>query len=288
MIGFIILQYNLDEKTIKAVDSIKKMTELPYKIIIVDNCSTNNAYLAVKNLYTNSDNIITLRTETNLGFANGNNFGVKYALENFNFEYICVLNNDIYVNSKIDDRTIEDWKELNFDVLGPDIFRKDISEHQNPLANVNYSLFWLYSFYLIYNVYRLLNLLHLDEILHHMAIWTLERLNKNKNKLIEVDETQVVKKLHGSFLVFSQSFLKKFPTPFYPTTFMYLEEDFLALRCERSNSKVIYYPHLKVDHDHGSTVTTITSNNHNKRKYIFKHNSDSFKALIKYYKSNEL
>lgn len=288
MLIFVILQYNLSEKTIKAIESIKKNTELDWHIIVVDNCSTNDAFTVIKERYEEKSYITLIQTENNLGFANGNNFGVSYALEHFDFNYICVLNNDIYIQTPITVQMLQEWKQSRFDVMGPDIYRKDTNEHQNPLPSVNYNFVWLYSFYTIYNIYRILNVFRLDALLHKLAIFTLEKMNKNKNKEIKIQETQLVNKLHGSFLVFSNDFLKTFPKPFHPSTFMYLEEDFLALRCQRANAIVLYYPKLRVNHDHGSTVTTITKTDHEKRKYIFKNNSNSFRQLIKYYKSSEI
>ena len=288
MIVFTILQYNLSDKTINAVKSIKENTQVDYRIVIVDNCSTNDALKAIKDIYENDTNIHIIKSNKNLGFANGNNFGIGYAMKKFNPNYVLVLNNDIYVKTPITQSMVDEWEFYNFDVMGPDIYRLDINEHQNPLATVNYNLKWLYSFYFIYNIYRLLNILHLDAILHKLAISVLQIMNKRKIKEIKVQEVQEVCKLHGSFLVFSKNFLDRFKNPFHPSTFMYLEEDFLALRCKRANASVLYYPKLLVHHDHGSTVSKITVNDHLKRKYIFKHNSYSFKQLIKYYKSNEI
>lgn len=288
MLIFVVLQYNLSNKTITAIESIQKNTELDYHVIVVDNHSTNEAFMIIKERYSNSSLITVIQTEKNLGFANGNNFGVRYAVEHFDFDYVCVLNNDIYLQTPITVQMLEEWNQSCFDVMGPDIYRKDTNEHQNPLPSVNYNFIWLYSYYVIYNIYRILNVLHMDEILHKLAIFTLEKIKKNKNKEIKIQDIQWVSKLHGSFLVFSKDFVTKFPLPFHSSTFMYLEEDFLALRCRRSNSTVLYYPKLRVDHDHGSTVTTVTKSDHAKRKYIFKNNSASFKQLIKYYKSNQI
>lgn len=288
MICFIILQYNLFEKTIESIKSIEKFCEIDYRIIVVDNYSNNDAYNIVFEEYKENDKVQVIKTLENLGFAKGNNFGINFATQNFDPKYYFVINNDIYLNTYLNDNTIQKWDSLNFDVMGPDIWRLDTQEHQNPLPKVNYNLIWLYTYYIIYRIYGILNILHLDSILHQLAILMLNTLNKKKNSEIIITEIQEVCKLHGSALVFSERFIEQFKKPFNELTFMYLEEDFLALRCSRAKSKVIYFPETQVMHDHGSTVTNITKNNHIKRKYIFKNNSDSFKNLIKYYKSKEI
>ena len=288
MISFIILQYNLYEKTIESIKSIEKFSEIDYKIVVVDNHSSNDAYKIICDKYRMNDNVYVIQTIRNLGFAKGNNFGINFAKEKFKTRYYFVINNDIYLNNNLTFNTIEKWDYLNFDVMGPDIWRLDTQEHQNPLPKVHYNLAWLYTYYVIYKIYEILNILYLDSILHKLAIWALNTINRKKNSQVIINEIQEVSKLHGSALVFSDRFIEKFRSPFNELTFMYLEEDFLALRCLRSKAKVIYFHETQVLHDHGSTVTKITQNNHIKRKYIFKNNSDSFKNLIKYYKSKEI
>ena len=69
-INYIILQYNLYEKTIECVKSIKNNTNVDYHIIIVDNCSTNNAYEKINSIFQNDPYVTVIQTNKNLGFAN--------------------------------------------------------------------------------------------------------------------------------------------------------------------------------------------------------------------------
>lgn len=284
-INYIILQYNLYEKTIECVKSIKKNTNVDYHIIIVDNCSTNNAYEKINSIFQNDLDVTVIQTNKNLGFANGNNYGINYAKTYYEFDWIIVMNNDIYLNSKIN----ENLFDSNYRVIGPDIYRLDTKEHQNPLPGINYSNFYISLMIFIYHIYMLLNTLYLDSYLHKLAIKTLDFINKRKIKNQKVDwrGKNIVSKIHGSVIFFKKDFIEEFSEPFHPSTFMYLEEDFLALRCKRSNIEILYDSSFLFCHDHSSTVDSISKNSHERSRYVYQNNIKSLIAFKKYYNSEQ-
>jgi len=61
--------------------------------MVVDNASTDDSQKTIRTCY---PNIALLETGINLGYAGGNNFGIRYALV-WGSEYICILNNDVSV-----------------------------------------------------------------------------------------------------------------------------------------------------------------------------------------------
>ena len=77
-ISYVILQYNLYEKTVKCIEHIALNTKVDYQIVVVDNCSTNDAYQRIKQKYEQTSHVTVIQTPKNLGFANGNNYGVEY------------------------------------------------------------------------------------------------------------------------------------------------------------------------------------------------------------------
>ena len=92
-IAIILLNYNNANDTLECVDSIIDNCGLNYKIIVVDNKSTDNSREVLK---LNSDKYHLILSDTNEGFAIGNNIGIQYALEQ-NIEYIMLLNNDTLI-----------------------------------------------------------------------------------------------------------------------------------------------------------------------------------------------
>lgn len=91
----IILNFNSYNETIGCIESIENITYENYKIIIVDNDSKDDS---VKVLRSRFPHHILLESKINLGYANGNNIGIKYAKDN-GADYICILNNDVRVES---------------------------------------------------------------------------------------------------------------------------------------------------------------------------------------------
>lgn len=89
----IILNYNSINDTIGCIKSLKNIDYSNYEIVVVDNSETIEYYNLLKDKF-NEYKII--RANENLGYANGNNIGIKYALDN-GADYICVLNNDVVV-----------------------------------------------------------------------------------------------------------------------------------------------------------------------------------------------
>lgn len=65
------------------------------EIILIDNGSTDGSAFRLKNEF---PEIIVLRNEANLGFAEGNNIGIRFALQR-GAEYVVLLNNDTIVES---------------------------------------------------------------------------------------------------------------------------------------------------------------------------------------------
>lgn len=86
--------YEVTRQCISSLNSINPLGIGRVKIIVVDNGSD----IPTKSILEQECNHVTfLRSEVNLGFAGGNNIGIKYALEN-GFGYTLLLNNDTTVD----------------------------------------------------------------------------------------------------------------------------------------------------------------------------------------------
>ena len=111
----ILLNYNSYEDTIECVESIAESEkELNYKIIIVDNNSTDDS----KEKLANDLNYIYLQANENGGFAKGNNIGIKYAMEN-GADYILLLNNDTIIEKNSISKMIKEIeKRQNVGAIG--------------------------------------------------------------------------------------------------------------------------------------------------------------------------
>jgi GT2 family glycosyltransferase len=115
LIYIILINYNGYRDTIECIQSLSKINYKNFKIIIVDNASTNNS-LDYLNEYI--ENCIIIQSKENLGFAGGNNLGIEYAIKN-GAEYVLLLNNDTIVEHNFLNKMTETFNiSKNIGVVG--------------------------------------------------------------------------------------------------------------------------------------------------------------------------
>jgi len=115
-VSIVILNYKLPEDTLECIQSIYNNIYEKFQIIVVDNGSQDGSVEKIINwaeknkkrfIYCKEKNfvfpeekfkqeLVIIENKENLGFAGGNNIGIKYAL-NCGADYIWLLNNDTVV-----------------------------------------------------------------------------------------------------------------------------------------------------------------------------------------------
>ena len=96
LVAVIILNWNGKEDTIKCLDSLKSLEYKNYEVILVDNGSSDGSVEYFKEHY---PHVILLENRKNLGYSEGNNVGMRLALER-GADYLFLLNNDATVEAK--------------------------------------------------------------------------------------------------------------------------------------------------------------------------------------------
>ena len=106
-VSVIVLTWNGKKDTTQCLESIGKsqISNFKLQIIVADNGSTDGTQKAVRKLFKKISNPPKLackliENKANLGFAEGNNIGMKYALES-GADYVMLLNNDTYVDENL-------------------------------------------------------------------------------------------------------------------------------------------------------------------------------------------
>ena len=99
-VAIIVLNWNQQKLTLDTISSLFKIKHpsFDYHIVLVDNGSTDNSLDTFNQEYQNNSLVTILESGSNLGFVDGNNYGIHYALDK-KFDYILVLNNDVIVDS---------------------------------------------------------------------------------------------------------------------------------------------------------------------------------------------
>jgi len=89
-LSIILVNYNGIDDTKECIVSLQKYIKFPFEIIVVDNGSKRDETTLLQTEY---PDVICIRSEKNLGFAGGNNIGIKHSKG----KYILLLNNDTYI-----------------------------------------------------------------------------------------------------------------------------------------------------------------------------------------------
>ncbi len=280
-IAYIVLNYMAYQETIKCVEYINKNSDTKdYIIVVIDNNSHNDSYEKLKDIFCEEKKLVLIKNSKNLGFAKGNNVGINYVLNNFIFDYIAVLNNDVYLLEKNLLKKIEEEKKnSNFSVLGPLILTADGRYDSNPVEIINdlknlnclvkqikkELIFINLKLYRIYNFYM------------RFIYFVKNKINKSSKKVIYERKENV--KLHGSFLVFSKNYFNIFDG-FDDRTFLYLEEDILYFNLMNNNMINVFCPDIIVYHKEDASTNMINKNPIEKVKFIYENHLKSADVLI--------
>lgn len=286
--AFVILHYYTIEDTKKCVLSILDKCN-NVEIIIVDNASPNGTGKELENLYKNSNNIKVIINEENLGFSRGNNIGFKYAKENLDVDFIILCNNDTYLlQDNFFELVEEEYKNSEFAVLGPQIMLPDnkinvvVKEMPN-LEQLKKQLYitkldYITKIFYINGLYRMIRKV-LTNFLITFKLKKKEVINENN---VELRYENII--LHGSFLIFSKKYIDKFDG-LNDSTFLYREEELLALRLQQNKLKNVYNPKIKIFHNEDSATNAITKSNRKKVLFVYKNQIKSTNILIQEWRS---
>ena len=121
----IILNWNRLEDTLECITSVSLLNYPNYKIILVDNGSIEGSIDVIREKY---DDIVLIKNRENLGYAEGNNVGIRYALSN-DADYIWLLNNDTVVDQNALGAMVDIGEKLpECGILGSKIYYFDQPE----------------------------------------------------------------------------------------------------------------------------------------------------------------
>lgn len=102
--AIILVDYFGYKDTKECLESLVKMKNQNFKVIIVNNTSGENAELSHDDFITHNAEIV--ESGENRGFSGGNNLGIKYAQEKYHPDFYMLLNNDTVVNENLLDQLI--------------------------------------------------------------------------------------------------------------------------------------------------------------------------------------
>lgn len=130
MTYIIMLNWNNLPDTLECLDSIYRLERAEYKLVIIDNGSTDNSLTGIMN-YLNenliafrvmpdkdaaaktSEKCVVIKSGKNLGYGGGNNLGLKFALGQDDFRYAWIINNDLTFEKNTLEKLINKYENLS-------------------------------------------------------------------------------------------------------------------------------------------------------------------------------
>jgi GT2 family glycosyltransferase len=216
MVYCIILNLNGREMLLETLDSVKRMTYPNFKVVVVDNGSTDGSPDAVR---TKSPWAILIENGKNLGFGEGNNVGMRYALQ-CGADWVFLLNNDIIVNPDLLTHMMNvAVSDQSIGILSPKIYY-----HSKPTTlwyaggNINY---W-------------------TGIISHRGL--------REEDHGQYDRVQDTHYITGCAFLIKREVLEKvgmFDPVYYPA---YAEDADLAVRTQRAGYRLVYVPQAMLWH----------------------------------------
>lgn len=232
-LSVIIINYNTFTLTSNCIQSIyKKLTDLTYEIILVDNASTECDPRLFKKQF---PDIKLIASHTNTGFTGGNNLGVQAATG----QYLLLLNSDTeLINNapKICYDYITRHKEVGMvtcQLLYPD---GRIQQNCRKFRTIEWELLEIFPFYKLLPKQKREALM-----LHHYF---------DHKRVMKCDW------VWGAFMFFSKTIIAELPQKkLSDDFFMYSEDTLWCLEFQQLGYQIHFLPDAKVMHIHKGSVT---------------------------------
>lgn len=235
MIGIVILNYNTYKETINCANSVISTCGGQYKIYIVDNASQDESYSKLSSYFGKNNDVLIISSTINLGYAAGNNVGIKQALAD-GCNCIIISNSDVIFHEESINK-MYDFLRLNKNVgiVGPkELNRMGEIEKKSRIfihTGIKEKLFArtklrMFNFGNIYNKYY--------------------GIDKPFNEITEVYA------VGGACFAISRKMAESI-TPLDDNTFLYEEEMIIGIRAAKTGLKTVYLPTARVTHYHAAS-----------------------------------
>lgn len=268
MIAIIILNYNNPLDTINCFISVEKHNTYPSKYIIVDNGSKEENINYIDNFFKENysheykkyssfisedkaQRISLILTNENLGYAQGNNYALRFIEKDNSIDKILILNNDILFIEDILPRMVEfiDSNQKDTAIVSPLLLKLNGKEIDYNCARKNVSkiqMLWLYAS-------------------HQKSLFNLNKNFKKKQYYLFNNPELLEKKSFeielpsGSCMLINKDVFQLIEY-FDPNTFLYYEENILFKRVKKIGKKNYMLPQLKCIHLGAQTMKKVKRN----------------------------
>jgi len=240
-IAIIILNWKRSDLTIDLIKQFKliKTKNIFFHILLIDNHSPDKSFSKFKKLFAKDPLVTLLKTNSNLGFSGGVNFGLNHAIEK-RYDYALVINSDVQITPTFLQELYKPFKSNpKLVITGPKIyFSKGHEFHKNryiknQLGKVLWSVGGTIDWKNIYGQNK-----GIDEV------------DTGQYNCIDTS----IDFISGCCMLIKLTLLKKIGL-FDDNYFMYLEDADLCTRVKRNGLKIAYIPKSVIyHHNAGSSL----------------------------------
>lgn len=250
-LAFVAVNYNnyaISTNYVSNVKSLRWYSVHDIDIVIVDNCSKNADFHRLKMSLLGEKDTLLVRSDKNLGYFGGLNFGIKQ-IDYTAYDYIIAGNNDLFFDR--DFLRILEKKQYTEKqtVIVPDIVTLG-GIHQNPqfISVPSSKRLWGYKVY--YSSYPVAVIIDL--------LYKAKRAKRNEEKKRCLETSTEIFQCTAALMLFRKEFFDHCGL-LDDSLFLWGEEVALAHQLVEAGDKMLYDPDLKVTHMENATVRRIAS-----------------------------
>lgn len=218
MVSIITINYNGWRDTCEMIASFREHETYSYEIIVVDNASSGDDAHCIAERF---PDVKLVRSERNLGFAGGNNLGLRKALG----EYVFFLNNDVIIKAPVLQSLVGCLQGGEWGAVSPCI------ESLYKPGEIQYYGYTDMTLITLRHTTRPFDLSHKDEFL-------------------QPHQTDI---LHGCAMMVRRDVIECVGS-MYEGYFLFYEEFDWSLRMREAGYKLFYDPQVVVYHKEGATI----------------------------------
>lgn len=228
---FVVLTYRNTEDLKEFIQSVNKNVK-NYKIIIINSFYDEESKIQFEKI-AREYNCDFLNIE-NKGYSYGNNRGIEYANQYYDYKFLIISNPDIII------RRFSTSRFHNGDIFCGYIKTRD-NKMQNPMLVKENKI----SDYLIYRsyikkkkIYFILGIL-INKVIRNLYLIYMKFCNRDFYRIFQA---------HGCFIVFSRKSIDDLREVFDEKIFLFGEEGILAQRCKRKEINIYFTPYISCYH----------------------------------------